>query len=108
MFISYSFTVNPTAPIDVRLRIREKVTLDVSWKEPKCAGPYGIKGYIVYYKITGNAFKKSDLIKCCDYELLNLKEGAGYEVFVVAVDDQGVEGMKSKTGKIETVCKLQY
>ena len=92
----------------MKLKIQERFTLVISWNEPNCAGPHGIKGYIVYYKIVGSAFDKTDLIKCCDHRISNLREGTDYEVLVVAVDNQGIEGMQSKIGSIKTGCKLQY
>ena len=91
----------------MKLEIQRKVTLAISWKEPDCKGPHGIEGYMIYYAVANNAFKRSDLIKCCDYKLSNLKGSTDYEVYVVAVDGRGIEGIKSKIGKIKTECKSQ-
>ena len=89
------------------LKIEEKVTMDFSWKKPKCAGQHGISGYIIYYKITGKTFKSSNKVNCCRHKLKNLQEGTSYDVYIVAVDGQGKEGMKSGIKTTKTGGKLQ-
>ena len=73
---------------------------------PKCAGHQGITGYFIYYKIKDKSFDKTDLVKCCSYQISNVKEGIEYEIYVVAVDNQGEEGMQSKFKSIKTIGKL--
>ena len=89
------------------LRIEEKVTMDITWKKPKCAGQHGISGYIIYYNTTDKSFKSSNKVNCCRHKLKYLQEGTCYEVYIVAVDGQGKEGMKSGIKTIETGGKLQ-
>ena len=89
------------------LKIEEKVTMDIMWKKSKCAGQHGISGYIIYYKTTGKTFKSSNKVNCCSHKLKDLQEGTSYEVYIVAVDSQGKEGMKSGIKSTKTGGKLQ-
>ena len=89
------------------LKIEEKVTMDFTWKKPKCASQHGILGYIIYYKIAGKTFKSSNIVNCCRHKLQDLQEGTVYEVYIVAVDRQGKEGMKSGIKTTKTGGKLQ-
>ena len=102
-----SHVVKPTEPTDVALKIEEKVTMDITWKEPKCAGRHGIFGYIIYYRTTGKTFKSSNKVDCCRHKLKDLQEGTSYEVYIVAVDGQGKEGMKSGIKTTKTGGKLR-
>ena len=89
------------------LKIEDKVTMDITWKKSKCAGQHGISRYIIYYKTTGKTFMSSNKVNCCHHKLKDLQEGTSYEVYIVAVDGRGEEGMKSGIKTIKTGGKLQ-
>ena len=108
LFKIYLFScciVRPTHPTDVMFKIEETVTLCITWKEPQCGGQHGIEGYFIYYKAKGKG-QKTPLLKCCDHKIQNLQEGTDYDVYMVAVDSKGTEGMPSKIKSVKMGGKL--
>ena len=106
VFLFSPCTVKPTAPTNLQLEIKERVTVRITSNEPQCFGQHGIAGYFIYYKLKDDTFKITPMVECCEHKIEKLEEGANYEVFVVAVDGQGTEGDKSQAEIAKTGGKL--